>query len=147
MNLQLFVQSVSVGMAGMAVWFIYELIKEFKAFKKEASRDIQSLNQEREHFENTAKSACLDISHRVADLSHLHNDFALEIQKVLKEVTFDVDRMRNSVEKIVRRIDSNEAMIKKAVDVTRTFNDRMKYAEEELGTLKVILDKDDIIQN
>ena len=139
MTWELVFQSFTLGLSGIATWFIYEHIKDFKSFKKEAHRDIQSLQKERTHFESLVRDAGLGISHRVLDLQRLHNDFALNIQKSVSSVSFEIEKIKTVVKEIQDKSVQHEAYLRKSLDLARHFSEKIKGHDEAIKSIKIEL--------
>ncbi len=95
-------QTFSAGLAGLAVWFIYEALKEFKNFKKEASTDLQALGRERHQFELAVRAATLKIDeHRVmsdSNFKSMQHDIAV-FKAALANLTSEAKNARDFMKK------------------------------------------------
>lgn len=136
---ELLLQSFTAGLAALATWFIYEHIRDFKNFKKEASRDISSLQKERTHFEAMVRSASHDIAHRVLDLQRLHNDFSLEMKNSISTVGFELEKIKSIVREMKDKTEQHEAYLKKTFELSRYFSEKIKTHEEEIKTMRLDL--------
>ena len=121
MDFALFFQTLTTGLSGVAVWFIYEHIKDFKSFKKEAGQDIGALKKEREHFEFVIRSVGITITDKVHDLKDLHNDFKIVTKSQLNEVGLEMQKIK---------------------DMIIALDGKIKNQEDQLKQLKILLDVD-----
>lgn len=113
MDFSLFFQTLTASLSGIAAWFIYEHIKDFKTFKKEAGKDIQGLQKEREHFEFVVRSAGITLTDRVHDIERLHNQFSVGMKGQLVEVTHEVQKIKDMIHAIDGKIADQESHLKK----------------------------------
>lgn len=137
MNWQLALQSFSVGLGGIGLWFIYDLIKDFKDFKKETGRDISALKKEREDFKNTVRSAELSISYKVQDMQKVHGEFVLHTKGMHLETVRDLAQIKNVLVDSSKKADEIRSYLDKSLLLNKNFHERMKLMESEFKTIKI----------
>lgn len=118
-------QLFSSGLAAIGVWFIWELVKEFKAFKVETKTDISTLKIQRSGFEVTVRNAELNIGLRVNEMQKLHNNFSLEVKEALMQ-------FRNDNKNFSK-------FMKTSLELVGRLNDKLVVQEKELKSLKIQL--------
>ncbi len=137
MNWDLVLKSFSVGFSGLALWFIYDLIKDFKEFKKEAGRDIGNLKKEREDFKLTVSRAELSIGYQVQEMKKVHGDFSLHTKGVLIETVKDLSLIKTSLSESAKKTEQIKGYLDKSLLLHRNFHERLKFMENDLKTLKI----------
>lgn len=137
MNWQVVLQTFSAGMGAIGIWFIYDLIREFKLFKKETRLDIQSLKTERQDFKSTVRNAELNIHGRVTDLQKIHNNHFIQSEKSINAVNMELERFKNLMTTASGKADAFENFLNKLLVIAKTLNDRLKKVESEMSTLKI----------
>lgn len=113
MDFALFFQTLTTGLSGVAVWFIYEHIKDFKAFKKEAGQDINTLKKERERFEHVVRSAGITFTDRVHDIKDLHTRLAIMTKNQFVEMTIETEKIKTMILQLDGKINSHDEQLKR----------------------------------
>lgn len=139
-------QGVTGFFAALGAWFIYDLIREFKSFKKETTDNVYSLKQERHTFQNTVRNAELSIGMRVNDMQKIHNEFTTMAKQSMNELKSELTHLKNVVESTSEKAENFEEFLKKALQLSRALNERIKAQEKELQNLRVVIGDTTIIK-
>lgn len=127
------------GLAGIGAWFLYELVKEFKSFKSETKRDLANLEKQRAAFENSLRQTDLSMRMRVEDLRQLQHDHNLQAKHLLSQIKTDVTRIEIIAENLEKKTLDHEAFMKKYLQVSKVFNEKIKNHESEIKSLQLKL--------
>lgn len=134
MSWELALQSVTVAFATIGGWFLYDLVSEFKSYKKESHIDIVSLKQERADFKNTVRASELSIKDRVNQMQAVHTDFSSMVNESLLKIRNEIDKL-SEVSK-----DAHKKAEKLDETMTKTFR-LFKHFDQEIKSIKVELEK------
>lgn len=135
MGWQLVSQVFSTGMAGIAVWFIWDLIREFKSFKTETKTDIISLKHQREEFKLLVGDAKLVISQRVTSLEGIHNKYNLEVNRAIIEVNAELSKLRDTMAITNDKSKHFDDFLNKVLIIIKKVNERVRKIELENVTI------------
>lgn len=135
MAFQAFLTIISSGLAGVCIWFLYDLVKEMKSFKHETGRDILRLNQERQDFKDTVKSHELATQMRVNELRQIQGEFSTTIKSQLVDVNHELRLINDQT----KSISENHA---KAIKISQALYGKVKVLEDEIKSLKIKVIKD-----
>lgn len=135
MTWELAFQTFTAALASIGGWFMYDLVKEFKSFKKDTSRDIRALQSERENFQVTVKEAELNIALRVTELQALHNDFSLNVNNELNTLREEISAIRSISRQSLNNTRHQADFLKKALDLNKRLEQRLQ--EQEQGMTEV----------
>jgi hypothetical protein len=131
--------TISTAISAVGAWFIYDLIREFKTFKKDTSVDIQSLKQERQLFQTTVRNAELTIGHRVHDLEKIHTNYSQAVSEKILNVKEELIKVRLASTDIVNQSQRVEAYLKTSFKLSKALNDHVKRHEKELSHIRIRL--------
>ena len=137
MSWEIVLQSTIAILISIVGWFLFEMISEFKDFKREAKTDIKSLQRERATFEATVKHSELFFGMRVTDLQRLHNDFDLQTKKHLTDLELGVDKVVLKVDLIASKAQSIEEVTTKIVTVLKHHAHDIKELKIKMGEVTV----------
>lgn len=113
------------GLAGIAVYFIYDLISEFKTFKTDTRADVSTLKLQRSQFEITVRNAELSIGLRSNEMQKQLNEFSLDIKQAVMKFSSETQTF--------------DKFMRKSLELAGQLNDKMKHQEKDLKDLKVQL--------
>lgn len=130
-------QTFTASLATLGGWFLFQLVTEFKTFKKEAGRDIIDLKLERQAFQTTVRAAELTIGMRVNDMQKLHNEFTLDVNKSLMLLGSDMDRIRIVTNSTMTKAENFESFLKKSLQVSQALSQKLDQQKQELQSLKI----------
>lgn len=139
MSWEIVLQSITAALGGFGIWCIYDLIREFKAFKSETKNDVFSLKQERNSFQNTVKSAELTINSKVNDMHKLHSTFALDVKESLFKINDEISKMSFAIKSSTKKTENFESFLQKCLLVTKTLNEKVKNQETEIKKINEVL--------
>jgi hypothetical protein len=139
MTWELALQSLTITLAGIGGFFLYDLVREFKTFKTKTSEDIFALRSERENFKLSIRNAELTISHKVGDLTNLHNQFSVDVKKAHIQFQNEAEKIKDILTDSVKETDRLSNFMKKSFDMHEALNSQMKLQREEINSLKVKL--------
>jgi len=137
MSWEIALQSFSAGLAAIGLWFIYDLIREFKMFQKETRTDVSTLKNERVTFLNTVKQSELMISSEVMKMQKIQDSFSLEVKKSFIDITKDISELRKIIDETSKSSANFSDFLNKALEVMKKINDKVRRHEFELQTLKI----------
>ncbi len=99
MTWELALQSLFVLGSSIGTWFLYDLVKEFKEFKKETGRDISNLKRERELFQQVVRGSELSMNVRVMELNTALENSRTHVERGLGIIDNELSRIRLSIER------------------------------------------------
>ena len=123
---------IASGLASVAVWMIYDLIREFKTFKKEAGQDIITLKNERNRFESTVRNVEVSFRMEAVKIEKVHLDFSSSVKSELKDI-------REISTDITKNMKNFDRFMVKSFQVSKALHERLKSQEEEIVSLKIKL--------
>lgn len=111
------------GLAFIATYFIWELIREYKLFKKETGGILADIKEERRQFEHSVKS------------------ISLETQNSFKSANLEILKLKNSVEMVTEKTSKAHDFMKKGLELARALNSKSKRHEDEINHLRLNVGK------
>lgn len=137
MSWQTALQTFSAGLAALAIYFLYDLIREFKLFKKETGVDISNLKIERSQFQTTVRNAELTIGLRVEEMHKIHTTFSHQVQEKILGVREELIKTKFAADTIVRQSERLEEYLKKSFQLSKALNESLKRHEKEIQMIKI----------
>jgi len=136
----------SSGLAAIATWFIWDLIREFKLFKAEAKAEMLNLKLEREEFKAIVRDAKDVISTRVLSLERIHHSYNLEVTQTIRKMNAEFEKLQNNFSLATQKVSNFELFFKKMLAIIKGINDRVKKSEAEISSVKIELGQVTIIK-
>ncbi len=133
-------QVFSSCLAGLAGWFLFDLVREFKSFKKETGTDISTLKLEREKFQLTIRNSELSMSARVADLQRLHDGFSLQVTQKLADMRFELQRAKEASIGMNAEAKKFGEYMERSFKLSSALNEKMKSHDKEIQSIKIRID-------
>lgn len=129
-------QSLLVMGSGIGAWFLYDLVKEFKEFKRESGRDISSLKKEREVFQHLVRSSEVTIQARIQELTSAMTQSKTQVELGLGIVDNELTRVRYSIERAQEKANKFDEFMKNSYKLSFALNEKCKVIERELSIVK-----------
>jgi len=114
------------GLAAIAIYFIYELIREYKGFKKEASADLISLRAERRQYEVAVMAASLKL-----------DEMKVKTEGALQTINHEIKVFRESVVLVGKQAERAEAFMRKTYELANILNNKFKEHDRDIKTIKI----------
>ena len=137
MTWELVLQSFTVGLAAIGSYFIYDLISEFKMFKKDTKTDVDSLKLERSSFVGTVRNAELSIGLRVNEVQKIHNDFSLNVSQTLGEINVEMQKFKLTVDDTAKKVEKLDSFLVKSFQISQKLHQKIAAHDEEIKGMKV----------
>lgn len=137
MNWQTAFQTFATGMAALASWFLYDLVKEFKSFKSETRTDVSGLKRERDDFKTTVRNSELSIAVRVTEMQKLHSEFNVKIVEQISSIKSDVRELRDVMREAKENSKNYAEFLQKALKICHVLDHRLKKQEADLKAVKI----------
>lgn len=129
-------QSILVGMSAIGSWFLYDLVKEFKDFKKNTGSDIASLKRERDIFQQIVRGSELSMKARVMELNAALETNKTHVERGLGIIDNELARIRMSIDRANEKAQKFDDFMKLSLKLCNTINERQKKLEGEIrGTV------------
>lgn len=124
-------QVFSTGMAGIASWFLFDFVREFKAFKVEANKEIQTLRAERSTFQSVVRNAEMSMSLRTSEITKLVSEFKILVKS-------DVLDLKSDLREIKALTSNHESFMRKSLEVSKRLNQEVKSLKIKMGEVLII---------
>lgn len=135
MTWEIALQTISAGMAGIAMFFLYDLVREFKTFKSETKRDILNLEKQREEFKTTVRNYELSSSIRTNELQKLHNDFNLKVSKEVANLGVDIMKIHALTTDMNKKTETFNDFFSKSLSIMKRFDLEIKSMKVQIKDL------------
>lgn len=129
MSWELVLQSFTMGLSGIACFFLYDLVREFKAFKVRAQDDIFELKTERIEMKHLIKEAEISFLKRCDDLENAHKNYVLNAEKSLVKANDLVTKLNDKLSKTLE----DTTQLK---DTVTHFTFRVQAHDEDIDYIK-----------
>lgn len=137
MTWDIVLQSFTAALAGIGGWFLYDLVSEFKTFKKDTRMDIISLKQERTDFKNSVRAAEISMSARMNELQAIHNSFSLTVNDSLLKLKSETEKLSDTLKETDTKSDKLDHTLSKAFQLFRHFNKEIKSLKVEMEKITI----------
>jgi len=126
MTWQVAFQTFSTGLAGIAVFFLYDLVKEYKSFKKDVADDLASLREERRIYKEAVMRTLLKFE-----------ELRLTSETSIKVINQEMIMFKRQMNEISEDTKSAHSFMKKAFGLAKALNERSARHEKDIQALKV----------
>lgn len=126
MTWQIVLQTITSGLAGLGTWFLWELIKEYKAFKNETAADLISLRAERRNFEVMMMAASLKL-----------DDHRQSTEHSIKTINHELKVFSDTISHVSRQAERSEQFMKKTYELAEVLNKKISNHDKEIKTIKI----------
>jgi hypothetical protein len=124
-------QTFSAGLAAMAAWFLFELVKEYKKFRETSGEDIKRMTLEREVFKIGVDSALLKLTELRQSTEHS-----------VKSINHDMRVFQTSIMDLRKESDKAVDFMKKNYILSKVLHDKVDILDKDLRALKDDLGKE-----
>jgi len=130
------IQTIFMMGSGIATWFLYDLVKEFKEFKKETGRDISTLKKERELFQAFVRSTEMTMQVRVHELGAAIDSHKTHLERGLGIIDNELVRIRYSIDRANEKAQKFDDFMKTSFKLSNALNEQTKALKAEMDLLK-----------
>lgn len=126
MTWQIAFQVFTTGLATVAVWFLYDLVREYKVFKTQASGDLFSLRAERRNFEVSVMAAGIKL-----DELRKSTEYSITV------INHEMGKLKESIKEVSDQSERSSSFMKKTYEVVGVLIKRVENSEAEIKGVKV----------
>ena len=135
------IQVVSTVFAGIGMWFVFDLIREFKQFKTESKRDITNLQRERDLFTQLVRGSELSMKSRVLELNSALETNKTHVERGLGIIDNELARIRMSIDRANEKAQRFDDFMKTALKLSHAINEKQKQLEKEFLSMRATITK------
>lgn len=126
MSWELALQSLLCGLSTIGTWFLYQLITEYKDFKKETASDLVSLRAERRNFEVMMMASSLKLDEHRQGTEHS-----------MKTINHELKVFRDTMYQVSKQAERSEEFMKKTFTLAESINKTMRDHDKAIKTIQV----------
>lgn len=123
-------------LAAIGAWFLYDLVREFKGFKKETGRDIESLKRERDAFQQMVRGAEISMKARVIELNSALETSKTHIERNLGIIDNELARIRYSIERVNDKAKKFDEFMDVSFRLAQAIHERNKSLQKQINEIK-----------
>jgi hypothetical protein len=129
-----FLQWIPAGAVTLCVYFVHQIVNDFKKFKAKAENNFEEFEKTRASHLDSVRGYSLQIAQKVDELRIIHSEFKAEVEIGMAKIGVDLD-------KITFRADQAKAVFEKALQLAQVLNQKVKKNEDEISSIKIQLGK------
>ncbi len=116
----------TTGLAGIAIWFLYELVKEYRDFKEETSDVLQEISHQRQSFDLGVRAALLKID-------ELRN----ATETSIKVINHELHIFKKAMIDLQGQAERTKEFMEKNYILAKVLHDKHDQLEKEFKTIKI----------
>lgn len=116
------------GITSALIWFLYQTINEYKTFKRDTESDLRESFKQRKEFEGS-----------LTFLKHKLDAFKDAVSNLNDKIFANSETINAKTEIILDKLNKSDVIFKKAVEVARDLNDKIKDQKLTISELSLRL--------